>query len=832
MSSIIVNTKSFILFMRSLSRFLILLICCNGLYAQEKLKTLSDSLYQLSLHQATESVYINTNKDVFELGEDLWFGATVLHSQYLSPSEESQTLYVELRSAEDDTKTLSAMYALNNGFANGHLYIPDTLAAGEYWLTGFTANSVKYADSGIKAVRKLLFRDKIIPHVLIQADFEQENFDDADPVKGSVRLLSPGGVPVANAKTVVSLKKGRKVVDRLRARSDSTGRLYFDLTHKTSVPGLSLSVKLEHEGHEESFERTVPFDKRQRVQLQFLPEGGNLVAGLSNYVAFKAVDASGFPLDIEKAVLSADGEAIAEFKSEHDGMGKFSMFARPNVDYTVEIIDPPVDSVFRFAAALQSGTQLSLQRQTQESLTFGVTQSVDLASDSVHLMVKQRGIPFWLASGKMKSSGLLFEVPVDKLSQGIVEATVYDQNHQPVGERLVFVGLEKHLEITASVSEKNFGVKEKVELRLSVKDQDGHPVQSVLSLSAVDEVFDSPFAETNILSHFMLSNELKGNIHEPAYYFDPSNTEASAHLDLLMLTQGWRSYSWNQHELQAQAQKAPLPVVDYVIAKVLRKTLTARARKARFLEVQIVSRGGAVVTRTDSLFQFPIVPEFLRASTGSDVVLDIEDQSDVKMDFITAFSHTEANRSVDRLIYPLRANEKDGRNWNKLPKAPAAAKEVMGVEVVDTKQEYGSFNGHDGIYQGNPGDYVCHYNILNCRNHKFGAAPIPGAMYRFGGRMIVYEIPGRVTKANTFKAYYKVPGFYQPDYDEKPKEKLIPDFRNTLLWEPNVFTDENGEAELSFFTSDIRSVFNGRAEGMGANGQFGLVKFKLVVLKE
>lgn len=818
--------------MRSLSQLLILLICSSGLYAQENIKTLSDSLYQLSLNEEIESVYLNTNKEVFELGEDLWFGATVLSSQQLRPSDLSKTLYVELRSAENDTKTLSAMYALDNGFASGHLYIPDTLAAGEYWLIGFTANSIKYQDSAVKGLKKILVRDKIIPHVLIQADFEQENFGDADPVRGSVRLLTPAGVPVVNAKTIVSLKKGRKVVDRLRSRSDSTGRLNFDLTHKTSVPGLSLSVRMEHDGYEERFDRGVPFDKRKRVQLQFLPEGGNLVAGLSNYVAFKAVDASGFPMDIKKGVLLADGESITEFRSEHDGMGKFSMFAKPDVDYTVSIVDPPVDSVFQFSEVLGSGLQLSLQKQSKESLVFGITQSQDVSLDSIHLMVKQRGMPFWLASAKMKSSGLLLTIPIDKVAQGIVEGTLYDQHHQPVAERLVFVGLDKQLEVTATMSEKNFGVKEKAKLKLSVKDQNGKPVQSVLSISAVDEVFDSPFAETNILSHFMLSNELKGTIHEPAYYFDRANTKAAAHLDLLMLTQGWRSYNWNQYELQEQAEKEPLPIVDYVMGKVLRKSLTARARKAGYQDVQIISGAGAIVTKTDSLGRFPIVHEFLLASTGSDVVLKVENQNAVKMDFITAFSHTEANRSVDRLIYPLRANAKDGRNWNKLPKAPAAAKEVMGVEVVDTKQEYGSFSGHDGIYRGNPGDYVCHYNILNCRNHKFGAAPIPGAMYRYGARMIVYELPGQVEQANTFKAYYKVPGFYQPDYDEKPKEKLIPDFRNTLLWEPNVFTDENGEAELSFFTSDIRSVFNGRAEAMGANGQFGLVKFKLVVLRE
>lgn len=818
--------------MRSLTQLLVLLLFCNVLNAQENIGAISDSLYRLSLNRPVESVYLSTNKEVFEAGEDLWFGGTVLHAQHLTPSALSKTLYVELRSSEDDKSTLREMYALDNGFTTGHLYLPDSLASGEYWLIGFTANSIKYADGKVKSVRKILIRDEIVPHVLIQADLDQEYFEASDPVKGQVRLLTPAGEPVVDAKVVVTLRSGRKVEDRLRARSDSTGRLSFNFRHKTTVPKLSLSVKMDHDGHEETFNRSIPYDKSKRVQLQFLPEGGNQVAGLSNYVAFKAVDEGGMPIDIKKGIVFADGNMAVQFSSDHDGMGKFSMFARPKADYTVRIVDPPIDSVFQFRKIQSSGIQLSLQRHTDEYLTFGVIQSADLVMDSVHLMVKQRGMPFWLASAKAKANGLLLKVPIDKLPQGIVEATLYDSQHRPVAERLVFIGLDKHLHITATVNQDLFGVKERVKLSLNVKDQNGKPVASVLSLSAIDEVFESPFAEMNIVSHFMLANDLRGDIHEPAYYFDEKNPEAAAHLDLLMLTQGWRSYAWNENELQTLKKQNTLPLVDYVVGKVLPKSLTAKRRKAKFQEVQVISGAGAVIITTDSLGEFPLVPEFLAASAGSDVVLNMESQENVKMSFITAFDHTEALRSADRLSYPSKVTKREGRNWNKLPQGTAAAKEVIGVEVVDTKEKYGLYNGQSGVFQGSPGDYVCHYNILNCRNHRFGSAPIPGAMYRFKGRTIVYELPDMVKHPNTFKAYYKVPGFYQPDYDEQPKEKLIPDFRNTLLWEPNVFTDENGEAELSFFTSDIRSVFNGRVEGMGANGQFGIVKFKLVVLKE
>ena len=82
------------------------------------------------------------------------------------------------------------------------------------------------------------------------------------------------------------------------------------------------------------------------------------------------------------------------------------------------------------------------------------------------------------------------------------------------------------------------------------------------------------------------------------------------------------------------------------------------------------------------------------------------------------------------------------------------------------------------------------------------------------------------------KAYYGKREFYQPNYDQETGEVLVPDFRNTLLWEPSVFTNENGEATLSFFCSDINTDFVGRIEGVSDDGLLGAGTFKFTVRKE
>jgi hypothetical protein len=70
-----------------------------------------------------------------------------------------------------------------------------------------------------------------------------------------------------------------------------------------------------------------------------------------------------------------------------------------------------------------------------------------------------------------------------------------------------------------------------------------------------------------------------------------------------------------------------------------------------------------------------------------------------------------------------------------------------------------------------------------------------------------------------FEALQPASLFYSPEYSSaSQKESRIPDFRNTLYWNPNVRTDKSGTAKVDFFTSDEAGNYDILIEGFTSEG--------------
>lgn len=70
--------------------------------------------------------------------------------------------------------------------------------------------------------------------------------------------------------------------------------------------------------------------------------------------------------------------------------------------------------------------------------------------------------------------------------------------------------------------------------------------------------------------------------------------------------------------------------------------------------------------------------------------------------------------------------------------------------------------------------------------------------------------------------------FYKPKYSMKDTLQL-PDYRSTIDWEPNIVTDKNGKATVSFYAADKPSTYTVIVEGADANGNIGYKRQKIVV---
>jgi hypothetical protein len=336
-------------------------------------------------------------------------------------------------------------------------------------------------------------------------------------------------------------------------------------------------------------------------------------------------------------------------------------------------------------------------------------------------------------------------------------------------------------------------------------------------------------------------------------------------LDLLMLTQGWRKYVWNEENLKKSKEPKKQIISDGIKGKVIttKKLLKTQQEQGFVMAFSPIKNMENVIIPADSDGEFTVSAEYLKACKGDYVYLKPLAPPKSVADFKLADPFEIVNRSMrsDQIVYPLgSATDLKGEPAVE-PSLRSKVTVIKGVTIRGYKpntvhRKYVGMMGElDSIarIENTPNDYVCHYNVLNCPRHVHGVGetkPREGfrylVVYNYDTPTeryveIIYHVPPRplfteeeLLKMNHLtrvKAYYPNREFYKPDYDKEVGDSEVPDYRNTLLWEPSVITDEKGEATLSFFCSDINTDFVGRIEGAGGEGLLGSSYFKITVRK-
>ena len=89
--------------------------------------------------------------------------------------------------------------------------------------------------------------------------------------------------------------------------------------------------------------------------------------------------------------------------------------------------------------------------------------------------------------------------------------------------------------------------RKKVNISLSLFNTEDKPINGNFSVAVVEDKRTAKEEdETSILSNLLLTSDLKGYVEKPNYYFTNSTAQTSTHLELLMLTQGYRRFEWKK----------------------------------------------------------------------------------------------------------------------------------------------------------------------------------------------------------------------------------------------------------------------------------------------
>jgi hypothetical protein len=128
--------------------------------------------------------------------------------------------------------------------------------------------------------------------------------------------------------------------------------------------------------------------------------------------------------------------------------------------------------------------------------------------------------------------------------------TLFDANWAPLAERIVFVNNHRHLfAVQVTMLERSTEKRGKNVIGIDIPDSS----LSNLSVAITDAGLSTE--NNTIISQLLLCSDIKGYVYRPSYYFPTDNdnkaqhTAYSAriaqHLDLVMMTNGWRRFNWN-----------------------------------------------------------------------------------------------------------------------------------------------------------------------------------------------------------------------------------------------------------------------------------------------
>jgi hypothetical protein len=611
--------------------------------------------------------------------------------------------------------------------------------------------------------------------------------------------------------------------------------------------------------------------------IQFFPEGGNLVSGIAGKVAFKATGVDGKGVSVSGAIINQAKDTVARFRSLKFGMGSFVFTPVVNNTYKAVV------TVAGSSPAVKDLPEINTQGFTMAVADDGsgqldVTVKSNAGSDgNVYLFAHTRQEIKAAESATLANSTAHFKISKSALGEGISHLTVFNGTRQPVCERLYFKRPAQHLLIEASAGQQQYGLRKKISVNLQTKDAAGAP--SIADLSMAVYRLDSIQTKDNsdIFSYLWLNADLRGAIESPGYYFASTNAETDEALDNLMLTQGWRRFQWNQLLDAKPTTFNFLPEYNgHIIAAKIVNTLTNAPAKNIVTYMGIPGkRVQLYVSKSDSTGRLIYNTKGFYGPNEIIVQTNPLVDSTYRIDVASPFSELYSKSTPPKYSFST-AMAAD-------LKAHSLGIQVMNIySAADIKRFYDPHIDSSAFY-GKPfktyklddfvrfttmeedlREYVSEDNIVVQKGH-FHIKVLNDRGFLDGDPLVlvdgipVFNIdkvigidPLKVRKLEVIRdRYYYGPvaeegifsfttykgdlggvdldphavvidyeglqlhrEFYSPVYDTEAKgANRIPDLRNLLYWSPSVTT-----ATASFYSSDQSGKYIGVIQGLTANG--------------
>ena len=435
-------------------------------------------------HQYTqEKVYLHLDNNAYFPGETLWFKAYVVGAGTLLPTDMSKVLYVELLTPEGELMERKT-YPILNGRTNGEFHLDKIVHTGYYEVRAYTRAMLNW-----------------------------------DPAYAFSRVI-----PIYDA------PRDSLCYGKLSMYDEP---LDGDIGIKRPATAVLKSPDTRREGH---------------LLFTAYPEGGHLVHGLAGRVAFKVTDTKGHPVEASGRLCRADGTEIAPVNAVHEGMGLCQVPADWTGGYIELQSGEGKAERFDLPEAQEAGCTLQVLPGDSGGLAVQVRANAAFGQRVLGLSVTCRGVACYFDTLYVEAGVTNYRLlPRQDLRDGIHQITLFTPEGVVVAERLSWVTPRRRpMELSVAQSQESYKAFSPIALNFTLTDGEGQPQQGEFSLAVRDVDGELEADGADITTDLLLASDLKGYIHQPEYYLASCDSTHLAHLNLLLMVQGWRRYEWSE----------------------------------------------------------------------------------------------------------------------------------------------------------------------------------------------------------------------------------------------------------------------------------------------
>ncbi|MGV8880454.1 MAG: carboxypeptidase regulatory-like domain-containing protein [Sphingobacteriaceae bacterium] len=606
---------------------------------------------------------------------------------------------------------------------------------------------------------------------------------------------------------------------------------------------------------------------------------------------------------------------MAIFESTHAGMGTFNLKPETGKTYKAKIVYPDgSETNINLPKAVEEGYVLSVYQPEGDSILVRINASAKAVNQTVNLIAQTGGETIYVSPIKITKIQTSVWLSKKVFPSGIAQFTLFDHQGQPINERIAFIRNPDQMQLKISTGKAAYKTREKVELELEAKDQNGKAVAGSFSVAVIDEskVPVDETAESTIFSNILLTSDLKGYIEKPNYYFAAKSETVNKALDNLMLTQGYRRFT--RKEVLSGKPGEPVFKVEKLATEIAGKVLSLNGKPLSNGKVTLMSLKAGIVrdTTTDAQGRFRfdklVLSDSLKFSVQArtakngkqvEVVLDkVPDQiltpnnniGDINTNIAESTKEYLANNKkefeilertgklnrVQRLKEVVIKGNKEEDKYStqgmlRIPDGHADQTYViqspelcanLGICLQGRLQGVAFMLKDTGniivqnypisqrtpmlvILDGRRIDNVVEIaeifdqNVLDPTDiAKIEVVRTSYALKTMlgGSAIMIYTKRGWVRKKYdpsitnvSPKGFNNARMFYSPIYDAPKAAILLPDFRSTVYWNPNIITAADGKTKFGFFNADDPGSYKVIVEVINAGGELGRQVYRFKV---